>query len=81
MPSDWRSGASYFEVMAGSALVPGVVAAIQTFGDRINFHPHLHFLVTEGGGGLTMARPGYKPSCPYPALAKRSGNYPLSPDF
>jgi len=21
----------------------------QTFGDRINFHPHLHFLVTEGG--------------------------------
>jgi len=28
---------------------PGIVAAIQTFGDRINFHPHLHFLVTEGG--------------------------------
>jgi hypothetical protein len=27
----------------------GVVAVIQTFGDRINFHPHLHFLVTEGG--------------------------------
>jgi hypothetical protein len=24
-------------------------AAIQTFGDRINFHPHLHLLVTEGG--------------------------------
>jgi hypothetical protein len=22
---------------------------IQTFGARINFHPHLHFLVTEGG--------------------------------
>jgi Putative transposase len=29
--------------------VPGVIAAIQTFGDRINLHPHLHFLVTEGG--------------------------------
>jgi hypothetical protein len=29
--------------------MPGVIAAIQTFGDRINFHPHLHFLVTEGG--------------------------------
>jgi len=28
---------------------PGVVAAIQTFGDRINFHPDLHFLATEGG--------------------------------
>jgi hypothetical protein len=29
--------------------MPGVIAAIQTFGDRINVHPHLHFLVTEGG--------------------------------
>jgi hypothetical protein len=28
--------------------MPGVIAAIQTFGDRINLHPHLHFLVTEG---------------------------------
>jgi len=28
--------------------MPGVIAAIQTFGDRIIFHPHLHFLVTEG---------------------------------
>jgi hypothetical protein len=22
----------------------------QTFGNRLNFHPHLHMLVTEGGG-------------------------------
>jgi len=29
--------------------MPGVIASIQTFGDRINLHPHLHFLVTEGG--------------------------------
>jgi len=29
--------------------MPGVVAAIQTFGDRINLHPRLHFLVTEDG--------------------------------
>jgi hypothetical protein len=29
--------------------MPGVSAAIQTFGDRINLHPHRHFLVTEGG--------------------------------
>jgi len=35
--------------MAGTALEPGIVAVIQTFGDRINLHPHLHFLVTEGG--------------------------------
>ena len=26
-----------------------MIAAIQTFGDRINVHPHLHFLVTEDG--------------------------------
>ncbi len=35
--------------MTGSALTPGVIAAIQIFGDRINPHMHLHFLVTEGG--------------------------------
>ena len=28
---------------------PGLIAVIQTFGDRINLHPHLHCLVTEGG--------------------------------
>jgi len=44
-----RSLTHYFEVTAGSELMPGVIAAIQTFGARINFHPHLHFLVTEGG--------------------------------
>jgi len=26
----------------------GVIAAILTFGDRINVHSHRHFLVTEG---------------------------------
>ncbi|MBE3144892.1 MAG: transposase [Planctomycetes bacterium] len=36
-------------VVTGSAITPGVIAAIQTFGDRINLHMHLHFLVTEGG--------------------------------
>ena len=30
-------------------LTPGIIAVIQSFGSRINFHPHLHFLVTEGG--------------------------------
>jgi len=25
------------------------VLAIETFGDRINLHPHLYYLVTEGG--------------------------------
>ena len=39
----------YFEALTGEAIVPGVIVAVQTFGDRINFHPHLHLLVTEGG--------------------------------
>jgi hypothetical protein len=35
--------------VTGEDLVPGVISAIQTFGDRLNFHPNFHFLVTEGG--------------------------------
>jgi hypothetical protein len=34
---------------AGGELMPGAVAVIQTFGDRINFHPHIHIPATEGG--------------------------------
>lgn len=44
-----RALTRYFETAAGTTVKPGVIAAIQTFGDRINFHPHLHFLATEGG--------------------------------
>jgi hypothetical protein len=44
-----RSLSCYFEAVTGSALTPGVIAAIQTFGDRINLYVHLHFLVTEDG--------------------------------
>jgi hypothetical protein len=29
--------------------MPGIIAAIQTFGDKVNFHRYLHFLVAEGG--------------------------------
>jgi hypothetical protein len=28
----------YFEALTGEELVPGVIAAVQTFGERINFH-------------------------------------------
>jgi putative transposase/transposase-like zinc-binding protein len=28
--------------------IPGIITAIQTYGDLVNFHPHLHTLVTEG---------------------------------
>jgi ribosomal protein S27E len=44
-----RALSRYFEIVTGSALRPGVIAILQTFGDRINLHVHLHFLVTEGG--------------------------------
>ena len=27
----------------------GIVSVVQTFGDRANFHPHVHALVTQGG--------------------------------
>jgi len=39
----------YLRVATGKELTPGIIAAIQSFGSRINLHPHLHFLVTEGG--------------------------------
>lgn len=39
----------YFQVTTGTELRPGIVASIQTFGQKINLHVHLHFLVTEGG--------------------------------
>jgi len=37
------------EVVSGGKLMLGVFASIQTFGARMNPHPHLHFLVTQGG--------------------------------
>jgi hypothetical protein len=35
--------------MAEEDITPGIISSIQTFADRINLHPRLHFLVTEGG--------------------------------
>jgi len=52
----------YLEALAGEPLVPGIIVAVQTFGDRINFHPHLHLLVTEGG----MDRAGGFHRLPHP---------------
>jgi len=39
----------FLHTATGLEIMPGVVAVIQTFGDRINFHPHIHVLITEGG--------------------------------
>jgi hypothetical protein len=30
-------------------VVPGIMCTVQTFGRALNFHPHVHVLVTEGG--------------------------------
>lgn len=38
----------YQAALARKDLLPGVVIAIQTFGSLVNFHPHLHALVTCG---------------------------------
>jgi len=39
----------YIKATTRRDITPGIIAVIQSFGKRINFHPHLHFLVTEGG--------------------------------
>jgi len=57
-----RSLTRYFEFVVGRDVMPGVIAAIQTFGNRINVHPHLHFLVTEGGAPPLLAAYGIQ--CP-----------------
>ena len=44
-----RSLTLYFEVLTGKKLRPRIIIAIQTSGDQINFHLHLHCLVTGGG--------------------------------
>jgi hypothetical protein len=44
-----RTLVKFLHTATGLELMPGVVAVIQTFGDRINFHPHIHVLMTEGG--------------------------------
>jgi hypothetical protein len=44
-----RSLVKFLHTATGLELMPGVVGVIQTFGNRINFHPHIHVLMTEGG--------------------------------
>ncbi len=39
----------YFKATTRKEIALGIIAVIQSFGGRMDFHPHLHFLVTEGG--------------------------------
>jgi hypothetical protein len=46
----WRALKLYFEAyFDGAAVTPGAVGFVQTAGELLNFHPHVHVLVTDGG--------------------------------
>jgi hypothetical protein len=48
----WRALELYFEVsFDGAEVTPGAVGFLQTSGELLNFHPHVHILVTDGGFG------------------------------
>jgi hypothetical protein len=45
----WESLKAFFQaVLPEEGAVPGAVVAIQTFGDFLGFHPHLHVLCSDG---------------------------------
>jgi len=45
----------YYQALAGEGFVAGIVVAVQTFCVRINFHPHLHLLVTDPAIDISRA--------------------------
>ncbi len=47
--------AVFLKFVTERELMTGVVAVVQTFGDRINFQPHIHVLMSEGGTALDGA--------------------------
>jgi len=45
----WQTVREMIVAGAGEQIRPGMVAVIQTFGSTINFHPHVHAIVSRGG--------------------------------
>jgi hypothetical protein len=45
----WRSLHSFFTDSRWLGGLPGAIAVFQSWGETLNVHPHLHFLVTAGG--------------------------------
>ncbi len=46
----WRSLKLYFATyFDGAGVTPGAAGFLQTSGELLNFHPHVHVLVTDGG--------------------------------
>jgi len=62
---------------SGSKAVPGILAVVHTFGRGLNFHPHVHVLITEGG--LDGDKKWQKiPFLPYALLRKKWQYYLLT---
>ena len=45
----WQTVRELMIAVVGEEIRPGMVAVVQTFGSKVNFHPHFHALVTRGG--------------------------------
>lgn len=45
----WQTVREMIAAAAGEDIRPGMVAVVQTFGSKINFHPHVHAIVSRGG--------------------------------
>lgn len=43
----WKTLREYTQARLSPESVPGAILAIQTYGDRLNFHPHLHSVVSD----------------------------------
>jgi hypothetical protein len=45
----WETILETYRDLAGDrGALPGMIAGIQTFGELLHFHPHIHALVTDG---------------------------------
>ena len=46
----WRAVRLYFRIyFERGDIVPGAIGFISTAGELLNFHPHIHILLTDGG--------------------------------
>ncbi len=57
---------AYRHVLQREDVVPGMIGGIQTFGELVHFHPHIHAIATDGAfapDGTSSACRGAKPTC------------------
>ena len=58
----WQSILQTYRALLGDAATPGAILAIQTFGQLIHYHPHIHAQVTDGAftpAGRFIPLPAY----------------------